>query len=81
MNASWFDYTKKTPNEDLLTILNRSFAISMVGKNEKFHILSDDESLHYFTAIKKHLGTASSGDGGSAYTGGNKPVVVHLGHR
>jgi len=39
------------PNEDLLT--NSNISIAIVGKNEKFHILSDKENTYYVTATDK----------------------------
>lgn len=48
------------PNEDLLTSANISIAV--VGKGEKFHILSDEENLAYVSAAEGRHGGFKQSD-------------------
>ncbi|XP_031617593.1 proteasome subunit alpha type-1 [Contarinia nasturtii] len=63
------------PNEDLLT--NSNISIAVVGKNEKFHILDDEENARYVAAVEKRSGPPpDNDDGGSGAVGGNEPPTI-----
>lgn len=50
----------------------------MVGKNEKFHILDDEENARYVAAVEKRSGPPPGGDngGGSGAVGENEPASI-----
>ena len=49
----------------------------MVGKNEKFHILNDEETARYVAAVEKRGGgPPDNDDGGAGAVGSNEPASV-----
>lgn len=43
----------------------QNISIAVVGKNEKFHILNDEENSRYVAAVEKRSGPAPGNDGGA----------------
>lgn len=55
----------------------QNISIAVVGKNEKFHIVNDEENARYVSAVEKRTaGGASGGDGGGAGPGGNEEAKI-----
>lgn len=44
----------------------QNISIAVVGKNEKFHILNDEETAVYVAAVEKRGGPGSGGNDGDA---------------
>lgn len=55
----------------------QNISIAVVGKNEKFHILNDEENARYVAAVEKRSGPPpDDGDGGAGVVGGNEPASI-----
>lgn len=54
----------------------QNISIAVVGKNEKFHILDDEENARYVAAVEKRSGPPSDPDDGSGAVGGNEPASI-----
>lgn len=60
--------TVREPHENqfLWIYFEQNISIAIVGKNEKFHILNDEENARYVSAVEKRTaGGPSGGDGGA----------------
>lgn len=57
---------------------SQNISIAVVGKNEKFHILDDEENARYVAAVEKRSGPPPDGgdEGGSGAVGGNEPASI-----
>lgn len=58
--------------------LSQNISIAVVGKNEKFHILNDEDIARYVAAVEKRSAPPPDGgdDGGSGAVGGNEPPSI-----
>lgn len=56
-------------------MFEQNISIAIVGKNEKFHILSNDENGHFVAAVETGPPT-DPGDGGSGAVGSNEPASI-----
>lgn len=45
--------------------VQQNISIAVVGKNEKFHILGDEENSRYVASVEKRTGAAPGHDGSS----------------
>lgn len=55
---------------------NQNISIGVVGKNEKFHILNDEETARFVGAVEKRSGPPPDDGGGSGVVGGNEPATI-----
>lgn len=60
------------------SFFQQNISIGVVGKNEKFHILNDEENAGYVAAVERRSGPPpdDNDDGGSGAVGGNETARI-----
>lgn len=59
-----------------LFLFEQNISIAIVGKNEKFHILTDEENAHFIDAVETRGGPPTDPDDGSGAVGSNEPASI-----
>lgn len=54
----------------------QNISIAIVGKNEKFHILNDDENSRFVSDVEKRTAGGATGGDGGAGPGGNEAATI-----
>lgn len=57
-------------------MFEQNISIAIVGKNEKFHILNDEENAHFVAAVETRGGPPNDPDDGSGAVGSNEPASI-----
>lgn len=57
-------------------LFQQNISIALVGKNEKFHILNDEETARFVAAVEKRSGPPPDNGGGGGAVGSNKPDTI-----
>lgn len=65
-------YASFNPNQCVF-FLQQNISIALVGKNEKFHILNDEETARFVAAVEKRSGPPPDNGGGG---GSNEPATI-----